>query len=178
GDLAGVGDALDGLDPRAVALHRKHQAAAHDHAVDAQRAGAAHAMLAADMAAGEAEGLAQEIDNALPRIDTLAHRLAVDGALDLMEAPPPARGSMSCFAPRRVSTPARRRFTALVAWTSSGGSRPRASAATAASTSPPASAASAPWARTGVTPTLKNASRTSVSVLPFARAVAASPAIA
>ena len=30
GDLAGVGDAFDGLDARAVALHREHQAAAHD----------------------------------------------------------------------------------------------------------------------------------------------------
>src|SRR5262249_44261066 len=153
GDLAGVGDALDGLDPRAVALHRKHQAAAHDHAVDAQRAGAAHAMLAADMAAGEAEGLAQEIDNALPRIDTLAHRLAVDGDLALLNARAHARGAMSSSPAPRASPRARPRSPARGAWTPSGGPRPRASAATAASPPPPASAASAPWARTGVTPT-------------------------
>ena len=35
GDVAGIRHALDGLDPRAVALHRERQAAAHDHAVDA-----------------------------------------------------------------------------------------------------------------------------------------------
>ena len=38
---------------RAVALHREHQAAAHDRAVDPHRAGAADAVLAADMAAGQ-----------------------------------------------------------------------------------------------------------------------------
>ena len=69
GDLAGIGHALDGVDARAVALHRQHQAAAHDHAVDAHRAGAAHAVLAADMAAGEREVLAQEVDQRLARVD-------------------------------------------------------------------------------------------------------------
>ena len=32
--VAGVRHALDGLDPRAVALHRERQAAAHDRAVE------------------------------------------------------------------------------------------------------------------------------------------------
>ena len=35
GDLAGIGHAFDRFHARAVALHRQHQAAAHDHAVDA-----------------------------------------------------------------------------------------------------------------------------------------------
>ena len=64
---------------RAVALHRQHQAAAHDRAVDAHRAGTAHAVLAADMAAGERQVLAQEIDQGLARIDAFTHVLAVDG---------------------------------------------------------------------------------------------------
>ena len=79
GDLARVGQALDGLDLGAVALHRQHQAAAHDLAVDAHGAGAADAVLAADVAAGEAEILAQEIDQRLARLDALGDALAVDG---------------------------------------------------------------------------------------------------
>src|SRR5262249_24623595 len=108
----GARDALDGPAPGAIALPREHQAAAHDHAVDAQRAGATDAVFAADMAAGEAEGLAQEIDDGLPRIDALAHRLAVDRDRDLVESLAHGRGSMSCFATRRVSTPARGRLPA------------------------------------------------------------------
>ena len=69
GDRSAVRHALDGLDLRAVALHRKRQAAAHDHAVDAHRAGAAHAVLAADMAAGKAQRLAQEVDQRHARLD-------------------------------------------------------------------------------------------------------------
>src|SRR5262249_16385607 len=53
GDLVGIGHAFDGVDARAVALHRQHQAAAHDHPVDAYAARAAYAVLAADMTAGE-----------------------------------------------------------------------------------------------------------------------------
>src|SRR5262249_60286890 len=119
----GARDALDGPAPGAIALPREHQAAAHDHAVDAQRAGAADAVFAADMAAGEAEGLAQEIDDGLPRIDALAHRLAVDRDRDLVESLAHGRGSMSCFATRWVSTPARCRVTAPLACTAAGGVR-------------------------------------------------------
>ena len=57
--------ALDGVHPAAVRLHREHQAAAHDLAVDAHRAGAADAVLAAGVRAGQAEFLAQEIDQVL-----------------------------------------------------------------------------------------------------------------
>ncbi len=85
GDLAAVADAFDGLDPGAVALHRQHQAAAHHHAVDAHGAGAADAVLAADMAAGEPSVVAQEIDQRLARIDALAHLLAVHREGDVVE---------------------------------------------------------------------------------------------
>src|SRR5436190_394596 len=77
GYLALVGHALDGLDTCAVALHREHEAAAHDGAIDSYRAGAADAVLAADMAAGEAQVLAQEIDERLASIEALAHLLPV-----------------------------------------------------------------------------------------------------
>ena len=79
GDLARIRQALDGLDRGAVALHGQHQAAAHDLAVHPYRAGAAHAVLAADMASGQRQILAQEIDQRLARFDALADALAVDG---------------------------------------------------------------------------------------------------
>ncbi len=72
GELARVRQALDRVDLAAVRLHREHQAAAHDLAVDAQRARAAHAVLAADVRAGEAQLLAQEVDQVLARRDAAA----------------------------------------------------------------------------------------------------------
>src|SRR6516164_226029 len=86
GDLVRIGHAFDGVDARAVALHRQHQAAAHHHAVDAHAAGAAYAALAADMTAGQRNVFAQEVDQRLARIDALAYVLAVDGDGDVVEA--------------------------------------------------------------------------------------------
>src|SRR5947209_1253647 len=145
-DGAGVGHTLDGLDPRAIALHRQRQAAAQDRVVHPHGASAAHAVLAADMAAGEAERLAQEIDECEARLDGFGNGFAIHRETDIYGAAH-ARGSASCFATRRSSTPARCFFTAPVAWISSGGSR--SSAATASSTEPAANAASALWTRTG-----------------------------
>jgi len=48
-DLARIRKPFDRVDRTAVGLCREHQAAAHDLAVDAHRAGAAHAVLTADM---------------------------------------------------------------------------------------------------------------------------------
>ncbi len=79
GDFAGIGQAFDGFDLGAVALHRQHQAAAHDLAVDANGAGAADAVLAADMAAGQRQILAQKIDQGLARLDAFNNLFAVDG---------------------------------------------------------------------------------------------------
>ena len=50
-------------------LHREHQAGARAAAVDQHRAGAAHAVLAAEMRAGEAELVAQEIGERQPGLD-------------------------------------------------------------------------------------------------------------
>src|SRR5215475_7414020 len=155
GDLVRIGDPFDGVDARAVALHRQHQAAAHHHAVDAYAAGAAYAVLAADMTAGERNVFAQEVDQRLARVDPFAHLLAVHGDGDVMEALAHDGPRASCCATRRSSTPARWVFTAPDACTSSAGSRSSASAFTAASTSPSASKGSARRARTGVAPTPK-----------------------
>src|ERR1700730_11058951 len=155
GDLIRIGHAFDGVDARAVALHRQHQAAAHDHTLDAHAAGAAYAVLAADMTARERNVFAQEVDQRLARIHAFAHFLAVHGDGDVMEALAHDGARASCCATRRSSTPARWVFTAPDACTSSAGSRSSASAFTAASTSPSASADSARRARTGVAPTPK-----------------------
>jgi hypothetical protein len=78
-ELFGVGQSFDRLDGAAVGLHRQHQAAAHDLAVHADGAGTAHAVLAADVRAGEAELLAQEVDQVLARLDAPRDALVVDG---------------------------------------------------------------------------------------------------
>jgi len=82
-----------------------------------------------------------------------AERALADG--DVVEALAHDGARASCCATRRSSTPARWAFTAPDACTSSAGSRSSASAFTAASTSPSASAGSARRARTGVAPTPK-----------------------
>ena len=53
----------------AVGLRREHQAGAHGSAVEDDRAGAADAVLAADMGAGEQQIVAQEIAQQHPRFD-------------------------------------------------------------------------------------------------------------
>ena len=93
------------------------------------RAGAADAVLAADMAAGE-----RESRRAGNRPASCAHRrvsrtcLAVHRDADVVDALAHDRASISWRATRRSSTPARCFLTAPVACTSSGGSRSRSSA--------------------------------------------------
>ena len=82
GDLARLREPLDGYDLGAVGLHGEHQAAAHDRAVDPHRAGPAHAMLAAQVRAGEAEVGAQEVDEVLAHGNHARDALTVDGQAD------------------------------------------------------------------------------------------------
>ena len=63
----------------AVRLHREHQARAHRRAVDDHRAGAADAMLAADMRAGLAAILADRVGQRLARLDADGVVAAIDG---------------------------------------------------------------------------------------------------
>src|SRR5215475_7560310 len=154
GDDAGVRQPLDGLDARAGALHRQREAAARDDAIDQHRTGTAHAVLAADVAASQAELLAQEIDQGGAWLDRFTHSRAVHGEADVMEF---AHGctSRNWAATRRSRTPARWRFTAALAWMSPVGSRSVVKAATASSIAPASSVLSALRARTGVAPTPK-----------------------
>ena len=57
----GAGERLHGLHLAALGLHRERQARAHRGAVDLHGAAAADAVLAADMGAGRAERMAQEV---------------------------------------------------------------------------------------------------------------------
>ncbi len=71
------GEALDGADLAPLGLDREHQAGAHRVAVDQHGAGAADAVLAAEMGAGEAAVLAERVGERAPRLDRDRVRRAV-----------------------------------------------------------------------------------------------------
>src|SRR5262249_58772712 len=73
-----VGKTLDGDDLGALGLHRKDQASPHRLAIEQDRAGAAHAVLAAHMGAGEAQLVAQAVDERHARLDLDRDWLSVD----------------------------------------------------------------------------------------------------
>src|SRR5205085_1394871 len=81
--LVPLGEPFDRADLRAFGLHCEHQAGAHWASVQQHGAGAAHAVLAAEMRAGQATILAQRVGQAAPRFDLDRARLAVDGERDL-----------------------------------------------------------------------------------------------
>ncbi len=80
--VPGSGEPLDGDDVGAVGLHRVLRAAAHRAAVDQDGAGAAHAVLAADMHAECLQLVAQEIAEQHARLGLSRAALAVQGQLD------------------------------------------------------------------------------------------------
>ena len=69
---------LDRRQLAAVGLHGEHQAGAHRLAVEQDRAGAAHAVLAADVGAGQAQLVAQEVGEQQARLDLALVGRAVD----------------------------------------------------------------------------------------------------
>ena len=79
-------DRLDRLDLAAVDLHGEQAAAAHRDAVDEHRAGAADAVLAADVGAGQPQVMAEEIRQQEPRLDGLLHCAPVDRRFELDHA--------------------------------------------------------------------------------------------
>ena len=82
---------LHRIDPLAVRLHGKHQAAARDLTVEQHRACSAHAVLATQVRAGEFEFLAQEIGKMLTRLNPAALigvPLITASDLDLVLHPP------------------------------------------------------------------------------------------
>ena len=73
-----------GGDAAAVGLRREHQARADRGAVDDHRAGAAHAMLAADMRTGEQEIVTQKVAQQQARLHATPIGCAVDGDRNLV----------------------------------------------------------------------------------------------
>ena len=69
---------FDGADVGAVGLHRERQAGAGRHAVNFDRAGAAHAVLAADMGAGHRQIVTQEIGQQHARLGIGLYRAAIE----------------------------------------------------------------------------------------------------
>ncbi len=82
GQVVIVGEPLDRHHLGAVGLHRQHQAGAHRGAVDDHGAGAAHAVLAAEVSSGEPQLVAQAIRQRHARLDLDFHLLAVDFKAD------------------------------------------------------------------------------------------------
>ena len=80
--FAALRDAFDGGDAAALGLDAQHQARGHDAAVQDDGAGAAIAVVAALLGAGQAENVAQALEQALPRLAQKFLRLAVDRGLD------------------------------------------------------------------------------------------------
>ena len=131
--LVAVGEALDGLDRRAVGLDGEQHAALHELAVDDHRAGAAVAGVAADVAAGQVEVVAQEVDQQPARLDLALVGRAVDVDRDPPAATRSPRSIHVSSSPRSDAssprgpraTSARWRRYSLEACTSDGGSRLR-----------------------------------------------------
>ena len=83
--------ALDGGDGVSVGLHREHQAGAHRRAVDQHGAGAADAVLAAGMRAGQQQLVAQAVEQARARLDLDRACFSVDGQFNAHARPRAAR---------------------------------------------------------------------------------------
>ena len=102
----------------AVGLRREHQAGTNRRAVENDGAGAANAMLATDMGAGEQQVVAQEIAQQQPAFDLPAVLRAVHRDGDVVHfgthAAPRAR-SLALVRARVVSTPAMCRWNSLLA---------------------------------------------------------------
>ena len=81
--LLAAHQALDGRDLVALGLERERQAGVARHAVDQHRAGAALAALAAGLGAGQAEPLAEDVEQRPARLDEQPVAPAVDEERDL-----------------------------------------------------------------------------------------------
>ncbi len=95
------GQAFNGMDLVPARLHREHQARAHRQAVEQNGARAAHAVLAADVGAGEPEVVAQEVGELQPRLHFALMDSVVDGGPDFHDRETAMRKALC------VKTPAR-----------------------------------------------------------------------
>src|SRR5580765_131045 len=181
-DLARVRKAFHGVHGAAVGLCGQHQAAAHDLAVDAHRAGAAHAVLAADVGAGQLELDAQEVGEVEPHGHRPFHLLAVDGEGYFDRLGGRAHAT-SCRVTRPASTLARCSLVAAEEYRSARGARSASSFAKALSTlfaivGCPSSARAKCAASWGRSPTPKNATRKSENCPPRVEPCTATPTMA
>src|SRR5581483_8349212 len=83
--LAVLLESLHGPQAAAVRLHREHGARLHRTAVEDDRARAAAGGVAADVRAGHADVLAQEVDKERARLDLRFLLLAIHGEGDLID---------------------------------------------------------------------------------------------
>src|SRR5947208_15464840 len=74
-----AGESIDRDDRAVVGLHREHGARLHGGPVEVDRARAALRRVAADLRPGQAEPLAQEVDEERARLDLCLAARAVDG---------------------------------------------------------------------------------------------------
>ena len=104
--LLAIGEALDGADLGAIALDGEHQAGTHRRAVDDHGAGAADAVLAAEVGSGLAALLADRVGQGAARLDADGVGLAVDVERDVV----PGVHEAACSSARnaRVATRSRR----------------------------------------------------------------------
>src|SRR2546427_4783187 len=184
-DLARIGQALDRVHLAAVGLRREHEAGANDFAVHAHRAGAAHAVLAADVGAGELELVPEEVGEVEARGHAALYPLAVDGQRDLDRF----RGGIHATTPsivlstRAASTLARCSLVAADPWRSARGERSASNPASAAAIAFAvagwfSSARSSCAARCGRSATPKNTTRMSENFFPCVDPCAATPTMA
>src|SRR5262249_45916365 len=126
--LVAVGEAFHRTDRPPLRLHGEHQARAHGLAVEQHCAGAADAVLAADMGSSLPAVVADRVDQRAARIDTDLVAPAVDGERELALLGHAA----ACSSARRATVPARsRRYSALVMASSSGSTAAEAAVAAA-----------------------------------------------
>jgi hypothetical protein len=74
---------LDGHEARAVGLYGQHEARTYAQAVQKDRAGAAHSMLAADVRTPQSELSAQEVHQRGPRLDERLVGHSINGQANL-----------------------------------------------------------------------------------------------
>ncbi len=78
-----LGEAFDRLDPCSLGFNRQDNAAIDRDAAEHDRTGAAVAVVAAFFGAGEAQGLAEDFQQALPRLAEKLGGFAVDSRRDV-----------------------------------------------------------------------------------------------
>src|SRR5215471_1161470 len=114
-ERAVAAQSLDGGDPPRLGLGSEHEATARRSIVDENGTGAAHAVLAAELGAGQMELVAKTVGECRSRFHRYSVRLAVDGELDVAQL----RFVSGCITLHAAFNEGRARCKALfIAWRS------------------------------------------------------------